>query len=237
MIEIRKMISAVFSGGIKGHFGQWGEDVLVRKLFPRNKAHGIYLDIGAYHPFIHSNTAFLWMKGWSGYNVDANPRTIKLFEKHRSKDKNIWAAIVPLSEYENGVHQVSLMLPNEADHPSGVTATGTVSSLEGGQRGFSKSQKVPALCVSALVGKFKISKIDYLNIDIEGYDAAILSEIDLEKMQPSVVTVEDYSESFATLLSSKITKIMASNNYALAGRAGPTSVFLRSGRRENVDLA
>jgi hypothetical protein len=31
------MYSALLSGGIKGNFGQWAEDVKVRKLFPKNK--------------------------------------------------------------------------------------------------------------------------------------------------------------------------------------------------------
>jgi hypothetical protein len=56
-VRIQYLIEAIFSGGIKGHFGQWAEDVIVRKLFPKNKNHGIYLDLGAYHPFIFSNTS------------------------------------------------------------------------------------------------------------------------------------------------------------------------------------
>lgn len=95
-----KLTKTILSGSIKGHFGQWGEDILVRKLFPRKKSTGVYLDLGAYHPFKHSNTAFFWLKGWHGFNIDANPETIKIFKKTRPKDINIHSAAIP-AHHEN----------------------------------------------------------------------------------------------------------------------------------------
>lgn len=227
MISIKRLADALLSGSIKGHFGQWAEDVLVRKLFPKNKKNGIYLDIGAYHPFTHSNTAHLWMKGWQGFNVDANPNTIRLFEKYRSKDTNVWTAIIPKADYDSGIHEVSLMLPSKSDYSSGVAATGTVNNSIGSERRFTDKKLVPAISIAALIEKFKIANIDYLNIDIEGYDEAILSEIDFSSISPAVVTIEDYSENFENLVSSRITSLMNKNGYLLTGRAGPTSIFLK----------
>lgn len=227
MVALNKLASALFSGSIKGHFGQWAEDVLVRKLFDKSKKDGIYLDIGAYHPFTHSNTAYFWMKGWHGFNIDANPHTIKLFEKYRPEDTNIWTAIVPSADFESGTQQISLMLPSKADYSSGVAATGTVSNLLGVERGFSESHKVPASSIYSLIKKHSITNIDYLNIDIEGYDEVILNEIDFSLITPTVVTVEDYSDDLEQLATSKITSLMKVNGYSLAGRAGPTSVFLK----------
>ena len=228
MINFRKVTGAMFSGSIKGHFGQWAEDVLVRKLFDKNKMNGIYLDIGSYHPFTHSNTAYLWMKGWTGFNVDANPNTIEIFRKIRPKDTNIWSAIVPSSDYENGLREISLMLPEKTDYKNGIVAAGTVNNEVGSQRGFSASKKVPAQCISKLIADFNISNIDYLNIDIEGYDEAILCEIDFKIIKPTVFSIEDYSDTFLKLTSSNITRQMELNDYSLAGRAGPTSIFLKN---------
>lgn len=227
MIAITKLASALFSGGIKGHFGQWAEDVLIRKLFDKSKRNGVYLDIGSYHPFTHSNTAYFWMKGWHGFNVDANPHTIKLFNEYRPTDTNIWTAIIPAVDYENGTRRVSLMLPSKADYSSGVAAAGTVNNSVGNERGFSETQEVPATSVASLLENKNIKNIDYLNIDIEGYDEIILSEIDFSIITPTVVTVEDYSDNLEQLVNSRITNLMKGNGYALVGRAGPTSVFLK----------
>ena len=225
MINVAKLSSAIFSGGIKGHFGQWAEDVLIRKLFPKNKKDGIYLDLGSYHPFTHSNTAYFWMKGWSGINVDANPNTIKLFQKTRPQDNNIWTAIIPNADYESGIHEIALLLPEKSDGHNGVAATGTVSSNVGNDRGYSNQQLVPAKSIQKLVADFNIPQVDYMNLDIEGYDEMILKEIDFSKINPKVISIEDYSKSLAELTSSSITKFMEEKGYALVGRAGPTSIF------------
>ena len=47
-------------------------------------------------------------------------------------------------------------------------------------------------------------------------------------MQPTVVSVEDYSNSLPELSLSRITKLMESNKYELVARAGPTSIFLKT---------
>ena len=226
MIDFFKLTSALLSGSIKGHFGQWAEDVFLRKIFPTSQKNGTYLDIGAYDPFMHSNTAYLWMKGWKGFNIDANPNTIQRFKKIRPKDQNIWAAVIPNSDYEKGIRNIDLMLPVKADYSSGISASGTVNKAVGGERSFTRSVSVPALNVLSLIRDHNIGMVDYLNIDIEGYDEVILSELDLSKLSPTVITIEDYSSNFEALMNSKITKLMAIKNYSLAGRTGPTSIFI-----------
>ena len=43
--------------------------------FFNNKSNGIYIDIGAYHPYRFSNTCLLHSRGWSGLNIDPNNNT------------------------------------------------------------------------------------------------------------------------------------------------------------------
>jgi len=119
------------------------------------------------------------------------------------------------------------MLPSKADYSTGVAATGTVNNSVGNERGFSETLQVPAISVASLLKNKNIKNIDYLNVDIEGYDEIILSEIDFSIITPTVVTVEDYSDDFGQLISSKITNQMRMNGYDLVGRAGPTSIFLK----------
>ena len=58
-------------------FSQYGEDILLRDLFRTELMEldsGFYVDVGAFHPFRFSNTAFLYIMGWNGLNIDANPQ-------------------------------------------------------------------------------------------------------------------------------------------------------------------
>ena len=76
----------------KPSYSQYGEDILIEHLFPSVRS-GCYLDLGSFDPFLFSNTAKLYENGWRGVNVDANPKSIKEFNKFRPEDKNLNFAI------------------------------------------------------------------------------------------------------------------------------------------------
>ena len=224
MIKILKALSAIFSGHVKIHTGQWAEDVLIRKLI-KNVSTGIYLDIGAYHPFYHSNTAGLWLKGWQGINIDANLNTINLFNKTRPKDINIHSAILPKSTIGEK-RTIAIMQPTKKDLSSGVSAKGTCDIALGEARGFDETTEVPVNDIESLLNHHKINKIDYLNLDIEGCDEGVLHDFDFCKYKPTVVSVEDYTNNIDGIINSDITKHMKENGYTLVSRAGPTSIFI-----------
>ena len=61
---------------------------------------GTYVDVGAHHPSRFSVTRKLVNLGWSGVNIDANPESIKAFQKVRPKDVNIWACVGVEKQYK-----------------------------------------------------------------------------------------------------------------------------------------
>ena len=71
----------------KPSWGQEGEDLILLRLFPQDS--GFYIDIGAHHPKRFSNTYLFYRKGWTGINIDAKPRSMKLFQKVRPRDINL----------------------------------------------------------------------------------------------------------------------------------------------------
>ena len=86
-------------GSMRVRFSQYGEDTIIRKYF--KKSDGFYIDVGAHHPFKQSNTAYLWLQGWEGVNVDANSLSVEVFKKVRPSDINVWSAIVSEQFAEN----------------------------------------------------------------------------------------------------------------------------------------
>lgn len=215
-----RFFQALFSGSLKGHFGQWAEDVLVRKQFHPLKKTGTYLDLGAYHPFSSSNTAFFWLKGWNGFNIDANEKSIAVFNKIRKKDNNICCALIPQTEWDKGIRFVSLNFVEGIDSKEGISASAKVIDVSD-----DSTIKVHAKTINQLLDEFHICHIDYMNIDIEGIDEHILAEFPFKKILPAVISVEDYSDEISTLISSKITLLLNSQGYKLIGRVGLTSIF------------
>lgn len=225
-----KTLSALFKGHIKGHTGQWAEDVVVRKLFLRSKKQGTYVDLGAHHPFLHSNTAWLWLKGWRGINIDANHRSITLFKQVRTNDINLNLAIIPASQYAEGTQSIELYLPDETSIETGkdgITATASVNQSVASERDYKRTEQVEAIDVQTLFEKQNLTEIDYLNIDVEGMDYQILQDIDFTKVTIHAISIEDYSPSIQQVVNSEITQYLSTQGYDLVSRVGPTSIFAR----------
>lgn len=228
--KIFTTLSALLKGQLKGHTGQWAEDVVIRKLFLRSKKQGTYVDLGAHHPFIHSNTAWLWFKGWRGINVDANKHSIALFNKSRPNDTNLNLAIIPSSQYIGGTRIVDLYLPNEESNETGehgITATASVNSDIALERNFKKTEKVNSIDIHTLFEKYNLTEIDYLNIDVEGMDYQILQDINYTDIKIHAISIEDYCSNIHAAVESKIAKHLQKNGYDFVSRVGPTSIFAR----------
>jgi len=228
-MKLTRLFTALLSGGLKGHFGQYAEDVAVRKYFPHNTSSGRYLDLGAYHPFEHSNTAFFWLRGWSGINVDANPRTIELFNRVRKNDVNIWSAVVPQSMISQGLTEVTLELPGQTDGAVNVQQTGRISWSSGSVNNL-KHVTVPVISVGQILTQHSVRDLDFLNIDVEGFDEQIIEDFDFDFCSPKMICVEDFSESFEELIKSKMSRILQGANYKLIARVGYSSVFSLGGK-------
>lgn len=225
-----RTLSALFNGYIKGHTDQWAEDVVVRKLFLRSKKEGIYVDLGAHHPFLHSNTAWLWLKGWHGINVDANHRSIALFNRTRTGDTNLNLAIIPASQYAEGTRNVELFLPDEDSIETGqegITATASVNQSVASERSYQRSEQVNAMDVQTLFDRHNLTEIDYLNIDVEGMDYQILQDINFKKVAIHAISIEDYSPNIQMAANSEISRFLSEQGYDLVSRVGPTSIFAR----------
>lgn len=212
-------------GKVKYHFSQYSEDALIRKLFPRKKLSGTYLDLGAYHPFKFSNTAFFWLKGWRGINVDANAKTIALFNKVRSHDKNIHTAMISQAKYLAGARDIAYMSPKDKSHDGGLANMGTCDTELAGERDYSRATRVPAISVVQLLKDLDLKELDYLNVDIEGFDETIISDFDFSVLKPIVISIENYATDVKQVLESAISETLFNQGYQLKYIVGVTSIY------------
>jgi len=214
----RRKLKALFNKGIRPHFSQNGEDILIRHYL-RNIKIGSYFDLGAYDPFKLSNTAILWAEGWSGCNVDANPASIKKFDSIRPDDKNICAAIVTKEEKLEGKNKLTFYV--DGGDSSQQSARGSILQTKREQT----SIVVDTLSLEQVWLASGLKEVDYLNVDLEGYDERVINEFDRDLFSPKVITVEDHKSCLDEVLSSPITRKLESEGYHLVGRSLMTSVF------------
>ena len=81
-------------------YAQNFEDVILERLF-KEVEQGFYVDIGAWDPSHLSVTAHFYKKGWNGINVEPIAERLECFQKYRSRDINISAAIATEEGFVN----------------------------------------------------------------------------------------------------------------------------------------
>ena len=210
-------------GSIRLRFAQYGEDTIIRKFF--KKQEGLYIDIGAHHPFRQSNTAYLWLQGWRGINVDANLESIKVFRKIRPNDINVHSAIV--SENFAQSNSVVNFYSSKA-----FDLGATVSPELALEREAIVEKQVPCTSLSKIIEKYALSddrKIDFLNIDIEGLDEDAIEGISRWKKMPTMIAIETYVEAISDVMCTRTFKILTDAGYDYKYQIGLTSIYIQNG--------
>ena len=136
---------------------------------------GSFLDLGCNDGLTFSNTRALGLRGWSGVLVDASQKATSLAQgvyKDNDRVQVVNIAIAPykgfIAFYESGTH-----LGGED-----VSLVSTI--IESEKQRWVKEQftevQVPCDTVNSIINGHTF---DFINIDIEGMDYEVLSQIDL----------------------------------------------------------
>ena len=157
------------------------EDTAVLNYF-KDKKSGFYVDVGCYHPTHRNNTYLLHKQEWNGINIDTSEFSIDLFNHMRPKDLNYNCAISNKTEiiklfYQKELSQLSTTESNQAK---------TVF------QGNIKEKEIQAFTLDEILnrGRFKNSKIDFLDVDVEGADLKVLEGLSFDIYKPELVCVE-----------------------------------------------
>lgn len=186
---VKEQIRKILTGhqNFKYAFSESGEDLILLNIFGskiKKREPGFYIDIGAYDPHRGSNTQLLYMHNWRGINIDPKPGTKKLFDKHRPNDINLEIAISAREE------TVSYFVCAVADTLNSISKE-RFNELNIADS-IKEEIKVPALPLLKIMERYvtKGQAIDFLNIDVEGFDLIVLTSNDWSKYKPSVIAVE-----------------------------------------------
>ena len=210
-----------------------GIDSLILNIF-KNQKNGFYLDIGCGHPIKNNNTYLLNKKGWSGINIDLDEENIDLFNSYRKKDVNLATAV---SDKEG---ETDLFFY----HSKSALNTISKENADFQKAKVSKIKKIKTQTINKIIenSPFKDRKIDFLSVDVEGSELAILKNFDFKKYSPKVIVVEYLDLSLKKLeiknlninniIKSEIYKLIESNNYTLANILHSDLVFINNNFRD-----
>lgn len=164
-------------------YAQNGEDIVLSRGFRDDD--GFYVDIGAFDPDADSVTKLFYERGWSGINVDPVPEVIALFERDRPRDINVEVAV----SVESGEAELWTG-PAELVGHSTLDATIAAEHIADGIE-FTRST-VPTMRLDELLDSRvpQGTVIDFLKVDVEGHERAVLESCDWSRWRPRAVIVE-----------------------------------------------
>ena len=180
-------------------YSQDGEDMILRRLFEGEKQ-GFYVDVGAHHPKRFSNTYIFYAMGWHGINIDSCPGSMKRFQETRPRDINLEKAVSDKKE------ALTFYVLNEPAL-SGFSETLAKKRAGEGNYHIIGQHQLTAEPLRDILDAYlpKGQHIDFLSVDVEGYDLKVLKSNDWKKYRPHVVLVE--------LLETTLEEILESETY------------------------
>ena len=185
---------------LKRSYSNWGIDML-SDFFFRDKREGVYVDVGCHHPFLNNNTYPLHKRGWVGINIDLDYSSIDSFNFFRKNDHNIQIAVSDSTGDADLYFFHNRAAKNTLSKDSSSNST--------------KVLKVQTDTLNNIINnsKFKDKKIDFLSIDVEGYELKALKGFDFKKYRPSLVVLEFIEPSIKEFFHQKIENILESKIY------------------------
>jgi FkbM family methyltransferase len=164
-------------------YAQNGEDVVIARAFgPEHN--GFYIDVGASDPVVDSVTKHFSDHGWSGINVEPAAPAVAMLREQRPRDTNlelgIGTAPGQLTFYE---------LPSEM---IGCSTFSRELADEYASSGWEIEIRTVEVATLAAVCEEHVGErtIDFMKIDVEGDEKAVLEGADFERFRPRVLVVE-----------------------------------------------
>jgi len=162
-------------------YSQNFEDVMLERLFGEVEK-GFYVDVGAWDPDIHSVTRHFYDKGWRGVNVDPIAQRMRAFEAARPRDVNLCVAVGP---------QPGTMTFYECVEESYLSTLDVATAEEMRGRGLTVVEHtVPVLTLAEILERHCPRTVDFLKIDVEGFEGQLIKGLDLKRYRPRALVVE-----------------------------------------------
>lgn len=182
-------------------YSQFGQDVYVFEKIFNKKQKGVFIDIGANHPIKCNNTYLLELNNWTGLAIEPQNHLRALWPNIRK---------TTCLDYVIGPENKEVQFIEGQDNEDGLSGIKNFNKVsENKQKEIIKEQKR----LEQILDEYNIIDIDYLSIDVEGYEMNVLESIDFNKVNIKVINIEnDLGFKKIPIIGKKIGNELGNNN-------------------------
>ncbi len=166
-------------------YSQYGEDALLAKIFDKTK--GLCVEVGANDGIKYSNTKHFEEIGWQCILIEPTPYLCSKIRKNR-KGK-LFECAASSAEGEMTLH-----VAEGHDLFSSLESCSTMAEELGRNQTIIKSVSVRIRPLDDMLEEASVDSIEFISIDVEGHEMAVLEGLDLNRWKPRVVLIEDKSD-------------------------------------------
>lgn len=171
------------------NYAQLGQDLLAVYFFKHYPAsQNFFLDIGAFDGIGFSNTRLLFEQDWRGVCVEPVLKNYKKLDD-LYKNTNVVTVRAAAADYEGEMILNVATIPWAKDWGSDVSSPSD-DALEQWPDYVWEKETVPTMSVNKILEQNKVYRVDFVSLDVEGQEIAVLRGFDLQKYLPHLLVVE-----------------------------------------------
>jgi FkbM family methyltransferase len=201
-------------------FAQEGEDLVLKRAL-EGRATGFYVDVGAHHPMRFSNTFVFYEAGWRGINIDATPGSMEPFRRERPRDINVEVGIAD---------RAGTLKYFTFEEPALCTFSEELARIRQFEHGCKLKEiiEVRTERLGDVLARHLPpgTAIDFLTVDVEGWDLVVLQSNDWQRFRPHIVVAEALDSTLETISDTPLVRFLREQGYQLFAKT-LNSVFLR----------
>lgn len=208
--------------GARDHyFSQSGQDRFLDERVFHGKRDGIFVEVGGYDGVTGSNCLFFeMMRGWTGLLVEPSPTQFARAQDVRR------ATCLRAAVADQAGEAEFLDIQEGYTQMSGLTATyaeGLRTQVEADPRHKGALITVPVTTLPDILDDNGLTEIDYVSLDVEGGELAILSGFPFDRYRITAWTIENNQADV------RIPELMIANGYRRIEALGVDDVYVRTG--------